>query len=71
MRNGDTSTLIVNNPQVGTYLGGFTIEWEWSFLPYHLIEESIHEDTPHAVFVLVTEQTGDGGRVNGFAVLHS
>ena len=71
MLNDNASTLIVNNPQVGTYLGGFTIEWEWSFLPYHFIEESIHKDTPHSVLVLVIEQAGDGGRVNGFAVLHS
>ena len=71
MLNGDTSTLIVNNQQVGAYLGGFTIEREWSFLPYHFIKESIHEDTTHAVLVLVTEQAGDGGRINGFAVLHS
>ena len=71
MLNGDTSPLFVNNLQVGAYLGGFTIEWEWSFLPYHFIKESIHKDTPHSVLVLVTEQAGDGGRVNGFAVLHS
>ena len=71
MLNGDASTLIVNNHQVWVYLSGFTIELEWSFLAYHFIKESIHEDTPHAVLVLVTEQTGDGGRVNGFAVFHS
>ena len=70
MLNGDASSLVVNNHQVGTYLSGFTIEREWSFLPYHFIKESIHEDTPHAVLVIVTEQTGDGGSVNGFAVLH-
>ena len=70
MLNGDTSTLIVNNQQVGAYLSGFTIEWEWLFLPYHFIKESVHKDTPHAVLVLVTEQTGDGGCINGFAVLH-
>ena len=69
MFNGDTSPLIVNNQQVGAYLGGFTIEWEWPFLPYHFIEESIHEDAPHAVLVLVIEQAGDGGsikRLSGF-----
>ena len=71
MLNGNTFPLFVNNLQVGAYLGGFTIEREWSFLPYHFIEESIHKDTPHAVLVLVTEQAGDSGRVNGFAVLHS
>jgi len=70
MLNGDTSTLVVNDHQVGTYLSGFTIEWEWPFLPYHFIEESIHEDAPHAVLILVTEQTGNNGSVNGFAVLH-
>ena len=61
MLNDDVSPLIVNNHHVGTYLSGFTIEWEWPFLSYHFIEESIHEDTPHSVLVLVTEQTGDGG----------
>ena len=71
MLNGDASSLVVNNHQVGAYLGRFTIEWEWPFLSYHFIKESVHKDTPHAVFVLVTEQAGDGGRVNGFAVLHS
>ena len=71
MLNGDAPSLVVNNHQVGVYLSGFTIEREWSFLPYHLVKESIHEDAPHAVLVLVTEQTSDGGRVNGFAVLHS
>ena len=71
MLNGDTSTLIVNNQQVGAYLGGFTIEWEWPFLPYHLIKESVHEDAPHAVLIFVTEQTGDCGCINGFAVFHS
>ena len=71
MLNGDASSLVVNNQQVRAYLGGFAIEWEWSFLSYHFIEESIHEDTPHSVFVLVTEQTGDGSRINGFAVRHS
>ena len=71
MLNGDASSLAVNNQQVGAYLSGFAIEWEWPFLPYHFIEESVHKDTPHAVLVLVTEQTGDSGRVNGFAVLHS
>ena len=71
MFNGDASALIVNNHQVGAYLGGFAIEREWSFLPYHFIDEGIHEDTTHAVLVNVIEQTGDGGRVNGFAVLHS
>ena len=71
MLNGDTSTLIVNNPQVGTYLGGFTIEWKWSFLSHHFIDEGVHKDAPHAVLVNVIEQTGDGGRVNGFAVFHS
>ena len=70
MFNGDASTLAVNNHQVRAYLGGFTIEREWSFLAYHFIKESVHKDTPHAVLVLVTEQTGDGGRINGFAVLH-
>ena len=70
MLNGDASSLVVNNHQVGAYLSGFTIEWEWSFLPYHFIKKCIHEDTPHAVLVIVTEQTGDGGRINGFAVLH-
>jgi hypothetical protein len=25
---------------------------------------------PHSVLVLVIEQAGDGGRINGFAVLH-
>ena len=68
--NGDASSLVVNNQQVGAYLGGFTIEWEWSFLPYHLVKESIHKDTPHSVLVLVIEQAGYCGRVNGFAVLH-
>ena len=71
MLNGDASSLVVNNHQVGAYLGGFAIEREWSFLPYHLVKESIHEDAPHAVLILVTEQTGNGSRVNGFAVLHS
>ena len=71
MLNGDASSLVINEHQVGAYLGGFTIEWEWSFLPYHFIEESIHEDVPHAVFILVTEQAGDGGCINGCAVLHS
>ncbi|MCR5658544.1 MAG: hypothetical protein K6G25_04385 [Bacteroidales bacterium] len=71
MLNGDTSSLIVNNNYVWIHLSGFTIEWEWSFLPYHFVEESIHEDAPHAVLVNVIEQTGDGGCVNGFAVLHS
>ena len=71
MLNGDTSPLFVNNYQVGAYLGGFTIEREWSFLPYHFIEKSVHKDTPHAVLVNVIEQTGDGGRINGFAVFHS
>ena len=63
MLNGDTSTLVVNNHQVGAYLGGFTIKREWPFLPYHLIKESVHEDMPHAVLVFVTEQTGDNCRV--------
>ena len=71
MLNDNASTLIVNNQQVGDYLGGFTIEREWPFLPYHFIEESIHKDAPHSVLVLVIEQAGDGDRVNGFAVLHS
>lgn len=70
MLNGDASSLVVNDHQVGVYLSGFTIEREWPFLPYHFIEESIHEDAPHAVLVIVTEQAGDGGRINGFAVLH-
>ena len=70
MLNGDASSLVVNNQQVRAYLGGFTIEWEWSFLPYHFIKESIHKDTPHSVLVNVIEQTGDVGRINGFAVLH-
>ena len=61
MLNGDAPSLVVNDHQVGTYLSGFTIEW--SFLPYHFIEESVHKDAPHAVLVLVTEQTGDSGRV--------
>ena len=60
MRNGDTSSLIINNHQVGTHLGGFTIERERPFLPYHFIDEGIHEDVPHAVLVIVTEQVGDG-----------
>ena len=55
MFNGDASTLVVNNHQVGTYLSGFTIEREWSFLSYHFIKESIHEDTTHAVLVNVIE----------------
>lgn len=67
MLNGDASSLVVNDHQVGTYLGGFTIEWEWPFLSYHFIKESVHKDTPHAVFVLVTEQTGDGGSVKRFS----
>ena len=71
MLNGDSSPLIVNNHQVWIHLGGFTIERERPFLPYHFIDEGIHEDAPHAVLILVTEQAGDGGRVNGFAVLHS
>ena len=71
MFNGNASALIVNNQQVRVHLGGFTIERERPFLPYHFIEESIHKDTPHSVLVLVTKQAGDGGRVNGFAVLHS
>ena len=71
MLNGNASSLVVNNHQVGTYLGGFTIEREWSFLPYHFIEESIHKNVTHAVLVNVIEQTGDVGRINGFAVLHS
>ena len=71
MLNGDAFPLFVNNQQVGAYLGGFTIEWEWPFLSYHFIKESEHKDAPHAVLILVTEQTGDGSRVNGFAVLHS
>ncbi len=70
MINGDASTLIVNNHQVGTCLGGFAIEREWLFLSYYFIEESIHEDAPHAVLIFVTEQTGDCGCINGFAVLH-
>ena len=71
MLNDNASALFVNNHQVGTYFGGFTIEREWPFLPYHFIEKGVHKDTPHAVLVLVTEQAGDSGRVNGFAVLHS
>ena len=71
MLNGDAPSLVVNDHQVRAYLGGFTIEREWSFLPYHFIEESIHEDAPHAVLVIVTEQAGNSGRINGFAVLHS
>ena len=63
MLNGDAPSLVVNDHQVGTYLSGFTIEREWSFLSYHFIKEGIHEDAPHAVLVLVTEQTGDSGRV--------
>ena len=70
MLNGDTSPLIVNNHQVWIHLGGFTIEREWPFLPYNFIDEGIHEDTTHSVLILVTEQTGYCGRVNGFAVLH-
>ena len=70
MLNGDTSPLIVNNHHGVVYLGGFTIEREWPFLPYNFIDEGIHEDTTHSVFVLVTEQTGNSGSVNGFAVLH-
>ena len=69
MLNDNASTLIVNNPQVGTYLGGFTIEWEWSFLSHHFIDEGVHKDAPHAVLVLVTKQAGDGGsikRLSGF-----
>lgn len=71
MLNGDASSLVVNDHQVGVYLSGFTIEWEWPFLPYHFIKEGIHEDAPHAVLVNMIEQTGDGGCVNGFAALHS
>ena len=59
MLNGDASSLFVNNHQVRTYSSGFTIEWEWPFLSYYFIEESIHEDTPHSVLVLVIEQVGD------------
>ena len=40
-------------------------------LAYHFIEKSVHKDMPHSVLVNVIEQTGDGGRVNGFAVFHS
>ena len=70
MLNGDASSLVVNNQQVRAYLGGFTIEREWPFLSYHFIKESVHKDTPHAVFVLVTEQAGDGGRVECFRCHH-
>ena len=63
MLNGDASSLVINEHQVGAYLGGFTIEREWPFLPYHFIKESVHKDAAHAVLVLVTEQTGDGGSV--------
>ena len=70
MLNGDASSLVINDHQVGAYLSGFTIEREWPFLPYHFIKESIHENVPHAVLILVTEQAGDSGRVNDFAVLH-
>ena len=70
MLNGDASILIVNNHQVWIHLCGFTIERERPFLPYNFIDEGIHEDAPHAVLILVTEQTGDCGRLNGFVVLH-
>lgn len=70
MLNGDASSLVVNDHQVGVYLSGFTIEWEWSFLSYHFIDEGIHEDAPHAVLILVTEQSGDSSRINGFSGLH-
>ena len=69
MLNDNASALFVNNHQVGAYLGGFTIEWEWPFLPYHFIKESIHKDTAHSVLVLVTEQAGESGcikRLIGF-----
>lgn len=66
MFNGDTSPLIVNNHQVRAHLGGFTIERERPFLPYHFIDEDIHEDTAHAVLILVTEQTGDSCSVECF-----
>ncbi len=71
MLNGDASSLVVNDQQVRVYLGGFTIEREWSFLSHHFIEESVHKDTTHSVLVNMIEQTGDGGCVNGFAALHS
>ena len=70
MLNGDTSSLIVNNNHVWIHLSGFTNEWEWSFLSYHFIDEGVHENASHAMLILVTEQVGDGSRVNGFAVLH-
>ena len=71
MLNGNASALVVNNHQIWIHLSGFTIERERPFLSYHFIKKSIHKDTPHAVRVLVSEQTGDGGHINGFAVLHS
>lgn len=55
MLNGDTSSLIVNNNQVWAYLSGFTIECEWPFLPYHFIDEGVHENASHAMLILVTE----------------
>ena len=67
MFNGHTSPLIVNNHQVWVHLGGFTIERERPFLPYNFIDEGIHEDTPHTVFVLVAQQSGDDGRVKRFS----
>ena len=70
MLNGDASSLVVNDHHVGVYLSGFTIEWEWSFLSHHFIEEGVHKDSPHAVLVLVTEQSGDSSRINGFSGLH-
>ncbi len=67
MLNGNTSSSFVHNHQVGAHLGGFTIEWERPFLSYHLIDKGIHEYASHAMLVLVTEQSGDGGRVKGFS----
>ena len=55
MLNGDASSLVVNDHQVGVYLSGFTIEREWPFLPYHFIDEGVHENASHAMLILVTE----------------
>ena len=66
MLNGDTSSLIVNNHQVRVYLGRFTIKGERSFLPYHFIDEGIHEDMTHTVLIFVTEKTGHGRSVECF-----
>jgi len=53
MLNGNASSLFVHNHQVGIHLCGFTIEWKWPFLPYHLVDKGIHEYASHAMFVLV------------------